>query len=83
MIGKVLQLKYIDTNTTKFPELMSNNYLEMKIDVEMNMHIVELKVWAKGMKRVGLLNLLDIPHFCRSQDINACVNMLLTYVYND
>jgi hypothetical protein len=39
ILGKVSQLKYADhdiTNTTKFLELVSGEYLEMRIDPVMN-----------------------------------------------
>jgi hypothetical protein len=53
----------------------------MKIDAKTYLPIVEPKVWARGLERAGLLNLFDIPHFGRSQEINACVKMLLTCVH--
>jgi hypothetical protein len=84
MLGKVSQLKYVDhdiTDTTKFPELAPSEYLELKIDPVMNQTIPVPKVWARGLERAGILNLFDIPHFDRSQEVNACVKMLLTCVH--
>jgi hypothetical protein len=52
----------------------------MKIDAKTYFPIVEPKLWARGLERADLF---DIPHFGRSQEINACVNMLLTCVDDD
>jgi hypothetical protein len=85
MLGNVPQLKYVDQNIIdkmKFPEIVSDNYLEMKIDAKMYFPVVELKVWARGLEQASLLNLFDIPQFGRSEEINACVNMLLKYVHD-
>jgi hypothetical protein len=86
MVGKVLQLKYTDhniTNTMKFPDLTLRHYLEIKIDAKTYLPIAKLQVWDRGLEQVGLLNLFDIPHFGRIQEINICVNMVLRCVHDD
>jgi hypothetical protein len=39
------------------------------------------KVSEKGLKRVGILNLFDIPHFGWSNEANACIKFLLTCMH--
>jgi hypothetical protein len=55
--------------------------LELRIDPTMNQSIHVPKVWARGLERAGILNLFDIPHFGRSNEVNACVKFLLTCVH--
>jgi hypothetical protein len=69
------------TNTTKFPEFAPRKYLEMKIDPVMNQDIPVPKIWDKGLEQDGILNLFEIPHLEMSQEVNSCVNMLLTCVH--
>jgi hypothetical protein len=42
---------------------------------------LQLKEWVKGLQRVGILNLLEIPHFGTSTEINACFKLLLSCVH--
>jgi hypothetical protein len=88
MLGKVTQLIYIYIyidhdiiDTRKFPELAPGKYLELRIDPVMNQAILVPKVWTRGLERDGILNLFEIPHFGRREEVNVCVNMLLTYVH--
>jgi hypothetical protein len=39
--------------------------------------------WIEKLTLSGLLNLLCIPHFGRSLELNAVVKVLLSYVHND
>jgi hypothetical protein len=74
MLGNVPQLKYENhdiTNTMKFSELAPHHYLELKVDLETNQSIHVPQVWAKGLERVGLLNLFDIPHLRWRNKVNA------------
>jgi hypothetical protein len=35
--------------------------------------ILEPKQWIAGLYNIGIMNLLEIPHFWRGNDVNACV----------
>jgi hypothetical protein len=84
MLRRVSQLKYADydiTNTTKFPELASHQYLELKTNPTTNQSIPMPKAWARGLEQSGILNLFNIPHFDQSNEVNACIKLLLTCVH--
>jgi hypothetical protein len=84
MLGLIPALKYVDhdiTDENKFPELVPNKFLKKYISSETHMIVIEPQVWATGLQKEGLLNLFDIPHFGWSQEINACVKMLLSCVH--
>jgi hypothetical protein len=84
MLGRVSQLKYVDhdiTDMTNFPEIAPHHYLELRLDPTMNQSILVPKVWARGLESERILKLLDIPHFGRRNEVNACVKFLLTYVH--
>jgi hypothetical protein len=38
-------------------------------------------MWAIGLKKSGILNLLEVPHFGRSLEINGCVKLLPSCVH--
>jgi len=84
MLGKVSQLKYVNhdiTDISKFLELALGKYLGLKLDPVTNQPIHVPKVWAKRLERVGILNLFEITHFFRSQEVKSCVKMMLTCVH--
>jgi hypothetical protein len=84
MLGLIPTLKYVDhdiTDEKKFPELVPNKFLKKYISSETQMIVIEPQIWATGLQKEGILNLFDIPHFGRSQEINACVKMLLSCVH--
>jgi hypothetical protein len=74
-------LTMISLMKISFPELVPSKFLMKSISSETHMIVIEPQVWARGLQKVGLLNLFDIPHFGRSQEINACVKMLLSCVH--
>jgi hypothetical protein len=37
--------------------------------------------WEIGLEKVGILNLLEIPHFILSLEINPCVKVFLSCVH--
>jgi hypothetical protein len=84
MLGMIPALKYVDhdiTDENKFLELVPSKFLMKFISFETHMIIIEPQVWDRGLQKAGLLNLFDIPHFGWSQEINACVKMLLSCVH--
>jgi hypothetical protein len=38
-------------------------------------------MWETGLEKSGILNLLEVPHFGHSLEINACVKLLLSCVH--
>jgi hypothetical protein len=74
MLGRVPQLKYANhdiTDMTKFHEIFPHHYLELRTYLEMNQSIPLPKVWPRGLERVGILNMFDIPHFGQRNEVNA------------
>jgi hypothetical protein len=84
MLGMILALKYTDddiTNENKFPKLVPNKFLMKFISPKTHMIIIKPHVWDRGFQKEGLLNLFNIMHFGWSQEINACVKMILSCVH--
>ena len=44
--------------------------------------MLEVKQWAAGMDRAGLLKMLDVPHFGRSTQVTIVVKQLLALVHD-
>jgi hypothetical protein len=65
----------------KFHKISPHHYLELRKYPTMNQSIPISKVWAIGLEREGILNLFDIPHFGRSNEVNACIELLLTCMH--
>jgi hypothetical protein len=38
--------------------------------------ILQPKKWVTGLENIGILNLLEIPHFRWGKDVNKCVKQL-------
>jgi hypothetical protein len=38
-------------------------------------------MWETRLEKSGILNLLEVPHFGRSLEINACVKLLLSCIH--
>ena len=53
-----------------------------KIDPIMKAKVLALQEWIKKLAPLGLLNLLRIPNFGQSPELNAVVKVLLSYVHN-
>jgi hypothetical protein len=84
MLGKVAKLNFMDhdiTDMQKFPELARDQYLCTKTDPATRKTWVEAQAWASGLEKVGILKLFKIPHFRWSNEINACVKVLLSCVH--
>jgi hypothetical protein len=43
--------------------------------------VLETQVWERGLEKSRILNLLEVPHFGRSLEINSCVKLLLNCVH--
>jgi hypothetical protein len=84
LMGKVVALKFSDhdiTDAQKFPELAWDKYLRTKSVPGTGAILVEPQSWVVGLEKSGILNLLEIPHFGRSLEINACVKLLLSCIH--
>jgi hypothetical protein len=84
MLGAVSSLRFVDhefSDEKKFPDLASRKYLRTFIDLETTFIRVEPKTWETRLEKSRIMNLLQIPHFGRSNEINACVNMLLSCIH--
>jgi hypothetical protein len=84
MIGKVNNLKFMDhdiTDTKNFPELARDQYLCTETGPATGKNWVEAHAWASALEKARILTLFKIPHFRRSNEINACVKVLLSCVH--
>jgi len=84
MLGKILKLRYVEhdlADKNKFHEIFPLNYLCTIPNSDATTYAIKSKQWAQGMEKVGILNLLDIPHFCRSTEINYYVKLLFSFVH--
>jgi hypothetical protein len=69
MLGEIESLRYSDhdlSDAKKFPELAPQNYLHTIMRPRSLVMTLEPKEWETRLQRVGILNLLEIPHFGRS-----------------
>jgi hypothetical protein len=84
MIGGVNIMKYSDhdvEDTIKFLDLAQHNYMESRGEVPSSVPLLEPTQWILGIYNIGIMNLLDISHFGRGKNINACVKQLLSRVH--
>jgi hypothetical protein len=84
LMGKVVALKFLDhdiTDAQKFLELAWDKYLCTKSVPGIGAILVEPQSWASRLEKSGILNLLEIPHFGRSLEINACIKLLLSCIH--
>ena len=84
MLGKIPRMKYSDhdlSDRNKFPDLAPEQYLRRVTNVDTAAYVLELQEWARGLKQAGFFNLLEIPHFGRSPQVNSCGRLLLSCVH--
>jgi hypothetical protein len=43
--------------------------------------IMETKQWISGLYNFGIMNLLEIPHFGRWEDVNACAKQIFVLIH--
>jgi hypothetical protein len=43
--------------------------------------LLEMQEWETRLNKEGILNLLEIPHFRHSLEINACVKVVLSCIH--
>src|SRR5713226_1225746 len=85
MTGKVDRLKYVDHDTNaqgKFPQFAPGTYLHSVRYQETSATLLEVKQWAAGLDKAGLLKMLDVPHFGCSTQVSMVVKQLLALVHD-
>lgn len=85
LLGEIPSLKYQDYNLLdpeKFPQFQENRYMCRRIDSVTNVEVLEPQEWIEKLAPSGLLNLLRIPHFVRSSELNAVVKVLLSCMHD-
>ena len=84
MLGHVNDLKYQDYNLldhVKLPQFQVDQYMMMTMNPATKVRALERQSWIASLQPSGLLNLLQIPHFRHSNDINAVMKVLLSCVH--
>ena len=84
LLGYVNDLKYQDYNLldhVKFPQFQVDQYMAMTVNPAMKVETLTLQAWIASLQPSGLLNLLQIPHFGCSNEINVAIKVLLSYVH--
>ena len=84
LLGHVNDLKYQDYNLldhVKFPQFQVDQYMAMTVNPTTKVEALTPQAWIASLQPSGLLNLLQIPHFGRSNEINAAVKVLLSCIH--
>ena len=85
MTGKIDRLKYSDHDTNdhgKFPHFAPAEYLHRLNYPEHDVPLLEVQLWAAVLDNVGLLKVLDIPHFGRGIHVTIVAKQLLALVHD-
>ena len=85
LLGHIQNLKYHDYNLRdpeKFPQFQTDQYMCKKIEPMTKAKVLAPQAWIEKLAPLGLLNLLCIPHFRRSLELNAVVKVLLSCVHH-
>ena len=84
LLGYVNDLKYQDYNLLdhiKFPQFQVNQYMAMTMNLATKVEALTPQAWIASLQPSGLLNLLQIPYFGKSNEINDVVKVLLSCVH--
>jgi hypothetical protein len=84
LLGYVEKLKYSDhdvTDTDKFPEFAKKVYLQTVGLDPFGEPVHQPLQWAAGLEKMGILGLLELPHFGRGQYANSCVKQLMAVTH--
>lgn len=85
LLPKILQLKMEDwdfNDRSKYLQFELRNYLQKVYYLERIFTILEPHQWSQGLRRLVLLNMLNVPHFGRSTSNTSCVQQLLISVHD-
>lgn len=69
-------------DTEKFPHLTTDQLMHRVVHTSTRMTTLELWKWLKGVDKVGLLNLLWVPHYNRTPIILLVIKQLLCLVHD-
>jgi hypothetical protein len=84
LLGLIDKLKYSDHDVAdpdKFPEFAKRVYLDTVGTNLVGEPIDQPLQWETWLGKTRILDLLDVPHFCRGQYASACVKQLLTVTH--
>ena len=84
LLGYINDLKYQDYNLLdqiKFPQFQVDQYMSMTVSPMTKVEALTPQAWIASLQSLGLLNLLQIPHFRCSNVINVVVKVLLSCVH--
>jgi hypothetical protein len=84
LLGYVEKLKYSDhdvTDTDKFPEFTKKVYLQTVGLDAFGEPVNQPLQWATGLEKMGILGLLELPHFGRGQYASSCVKQLMVVTH--
>ena len=66
----------------KFPQFQVDQYMCKRVDPITQVEVLALQEWIENFAPFGLLNLLWIPHFGCSLELNAVMKVLLSFVHD-
>jgi hypothetical protein len=84
LLGYMNDLKLQDYNLLdhiKFPQFQVDQYMAMTVNPTTKVEALTPQAWIALLQPLGLLNLLQIPHFGRSNEINAVVKLILSCIH--
>jgi hypothetical protein len=84
MLGTVGNMKFADhdlEDIKKFPELAPDKYMHTKLSPRFTGSYSRATRVGTGLEKTCILNLLEIPHFGRSTEINICIKLLLSCIH--
>lgn len=84
LLGYVNDLKYQDYNLLdhiKFPQFQGGLYMSMTVNPTTKVEVLTPQDLIASLQPSRLLNLLQIPHFGCSNEINTIVKVLLSFVH--
>ena len=83
LLGYVNDLKCQEYNLLdhiNFLQFQVDQYMAMTVNPATKVEALTPQAWIASLQPSGLLNLLQIPHFGRSNEINAVVKVLLSCI---
>ena len=85
-LGYVEKLKYLDHDVTdmdKFPKFAKQVYLQNVGLDPFGEPIHQPVQWAAGLAKMGILVLLELPHFGRGQYAKNCIKKLMAVTHGE
>ena len=81
-LDQLYKFQFVDydlADDNNFIELFNSEYMGIKISPYPNVPIIlELRTWVNGLMKLGILNMLEVPHFGRIPQVKMCPKMLLS-----